>query len=76
MFTSKTNGKSIFFPYAGFSLNGTYAMNGLNGYYWSSTLRTDNSSSAENLFIYKNGVNVIGNERDGGFPIRAVKKAK
>ena len=78
VFTSKTNGKSIFFPYAGFSLSGYYMMNGSNGYYWSSTLRTANSSSAENLFIYKNGVNTAtdGNERDGGFPIRAVKKAK
>ena len=73
-FTSKTNGKSIFFPAAG-NRNGTAPFSpGVNGAYWSASRNSDSygyflsfSSTAE----YVNPQNY--NERRYGFSVRAVK---
>ena len=77
-FTCKINGKSIFLPYAGFCLEGTngYYLNGTNGFYWSSTLNTENSSMAKYLYMSNSAGKAINDMRNGGFPVRAVKKAK
>ena len=49
--TSKTNGKSIFLPAAGWRVGTDRDYEGENGYYWSSTLSSSNSNSARNLYF-------------------------
>ena len=71
------NGNSIFLPAAGFR-NGTGVLNrGSNGYYWSSSLYSDNSNSAYNLHFYCSYYDYYGcsyNSRCNGLSVRPVSK--
>ena len=57
--TSKKSGytnKSIFLPAAGCRYDSSLGGTGSNGYYWSSSLYTDDPGSAYELDLYSNGV--------------------
>lgn len=71
-FTSKINGKSVFFPAAGYG-NGTSIDNvGSYGYYWSSSWISANY--AYNMYFCSSSVNPQGyDSRCGGFPVRPVQ---
>ena len=72
LFTSKTNGNSIFFPAAGY-YNGTSLRNrGTSGYYWSAS--RNGSSYAYYLYFDSGGVYPqYNNSRGLGFSVRAVQ---
>lgn len=69
--TSKSNGRSIFLPAAGYwygnNLNGA----GSRGYYWSCWL-TSYSSSASGLYFYSDKIDYGGSNRYCGRSVRAV----
>lgn len=73
-FTSTANGNTLFLPAAG-GRNGSRLENaGSYGYFWSSSLDTDNSSSAW-FFIFDSGQQVMRfDSRDAGFSVRAVRQ--
>ena len=54
--TSKTNGKSIFLPAAGWRTYTDWNDEGEDGCYWSSTLSSSNSSLALELTFWSSGV--------------------
>ena len=54
-FTSKKNGNSIFFPAAGFRYYDCLYYAGSDGYYWSSSLNTDNPDHACGLY-FRSGI--------------------
>lgn len=63
----------IFLPAAG-NRNGTSLNNqGSNGYYWSSSLNSDNPNNAWNLNFNSSNVNVNNNNRYNGYSVRAVQ---
>ena len=72
-FTDKTTGNSIFLPAAGYRSGNGGAMygNGIDGYYWSSTLY--DSFNANGLYFFSSGVNSWNNSyRSDGYCIRPV----
>ena len=70
--TSKTNGKSIFVPAAGWRY-GTDTYNvGESGNYWSSTLSSSNSYDARYLYFDSSGHNMYYNSRSFGQSVRPV----
>ena len=72
LFTSKANGKTLFFPAAG-SCNGRSVDNvGRHGLYWSSSLNTSNVFSGRSLYSDSGGCYVGNNDRYGGFSVRGV----
>lgn len=70
--TSKSNGKSIFLPAAGFRDNSSLISAAEYGYYWSSSLNTDISSYARYLCFSSYSINVINEDRCYGLSIRSV----
>lgn len=76
-FTSIINGNTLFFPAAGFRYGSElYGVDGCgNGFYWSSSLDTDNPSNAKSFtFDNMNMNNCAGNSyRRYGFTVRAVR---
>ena len=74
LFTSKSNGKSIFFPAGGYS-EGTLVNNKKSeGYYWSTTLYTNAPSFAYNLFFNSSRTDTSFDRRYWGMAVRAVKE--
>lgn len=72
MFTSKTNGKSIFLPAAGDRWGTKEGSQGVYGYYWSGSLSTYSSGNAYRL-NFNSGTEYTGdNFRYRGFTIRPV----
>ncbi len=73
---SRTNGLSIFFPAAGAYYAGGLDGYGKNGYYWSSTRKSDNNDWCCDLYYYSDYINqYIGwLDRFYGMPVRAVTK--
>ena len=71
--TSKQNGKSIFLPTAGCFIGKEVQYCGLFGYFWSGTLRNDNSS-AYCIRFYNDYNNREGYGRSAGFTVRPVCK--
>lgn len=71
LFTSNMNGNTLFFPAAG-DYNGTsHNGRGTNGYYWSSTWRSE--TYARRLSFSSSNVDPQGNDsRRLGFSVRAV----
>ena len=55
-FTSRRNGKSVFFPAAGLCSNGSMGTVGTGGLYWSSTLSVSNPGGAYRLTFLSNSV--------------------
>ena len=72
--TDKTDSsKVLFFPAAGFCVNGSVDYVGSRGYYWSSSLSDDDVSYARSLRFSSGGVGWSGNDdRYSGFAVRGV----
>ena len=70
--TSKTNGNSIFLPAAGYRYDTSLYNVGSNGYYWSSSLNTDNPYYAWNVYFYSSNVYRYINNRFNGFSVRPI----
>ena len=72
LFTSKTNGNSIFFPAAGYYNGSSHYNVGSSGYYWSSSFNS--ADNAYSLYFYSS---VVFPQDDGnrfyGFSVRAVQ---
>ena len=68
------NGNSIFLPAAGLMVGGTLTDVGSDGFYWSSSLRTDNSLYAYGVYFYSDDVYWSYNvdARYYGFAVRPV----
>ncbi|MBO4315766.1 MAG: hypothetical protein J5867_07385 [Prevotella sp.] len=75
-FTSKTNGKSIFLPAAGFLMNGIIRGEGDGAHYWSAVPLSQNSSVAYDLYFYSSNVKLNLVERYIGTSVRPVRPAK
>ena len=73
--TSKSNGNSIFLP-AGYRLGSSLDGAGSGGYYWSSSLYTDNLCSAYGLYFYWSYVDWSYGNRYYGFSVRPVYVAR
>ena len=75
-FTSKANGKSIFFPASGYARDTGVSLRGSGGTYWSSSLRPSNSILGLSLrFQSGDGINPQnGNFRCDGLCVRGVFK--
>ncbi|MBR5061172.1 MAG: DUF1566 domain-containing protein [Prevotella sp.] len=73
-FTSKTNGKSIFLPAAGYHWYGDLR-DGF-GYYWSSTQNPDYASGAYGLYFGSGNANWGSYYRYCGFSVRPVRPGK
>lgn len=72
--TSKSNGNSIFLPASGNRLNASLFDTGSGGYYWSSSLSTDNPSFAWIVLFDSDGVSRDSYYRCGGFSVRPVSE--
>lgn len=73
LFTSKTNGNSIFIPADGYGSNYSMDYVGYIGCLWSSSLFENDADDAWYLHFYMGGVSVYGNNRHYGQPVRGVK---
>ena len=72
--TSKINGNSIFLPAAGYRDDSDLSRAGSNGYYWSSSLYTSNSSNAYSLYFSSGDVYWGSYYRYYGRSVRGVCK--
>ena len=70
--TSKTNGNSIFLPAAGFLIDSSRHLAGSNGYYWSSSLYTDDPRLAWIVYFDSGIVNRFYFTRYYGQSVRPV----
>ena len=70
--TSKTNGKSLFFPAAGYRLGSELHLAGERGIYWSSSLRADYPRDAWYFYFNSFSQYVSNYYRRYGFSVRAV----
>jgi hypothetical protein len=73
LFTSKTNGETIFFPYSGDLAKDEVKARNERGYYWSTTVSEADTSQGMVLFIGPNYVGCYPGKRFGGRPIRPVQ---
>ena len=72
LFTSKTNGNSIFVPAAGYGGNGSMFGVGSYGGLWSSSLREDDTNYAWSLFFNSDNARLNNNNRCNGKSVRGV----
>lgn len=70
--TSKKNGNSIFLPGAGYRWDGNLSYVGSRGYYWSSSLRSNDYDYAYGLYFYSGDWYWNGLYRSYGWSVRAV----
>ena len=70
--TSKTNGKSIFLPAAGWRNGIDTCRVGESGHYWSSTLGSSLSSHARNLYFYSGYHDTSNYSRRNGLSVRPI----
>ena len=70
--TSNTNGNSIFLPAAGYHYSTGLGYAGSRGYYWSSSLLTDDPYGAYGLYFYSSNVSRSGSSRYYGRSVRPV----
>ena len=71
-FTSKINGKSIFFSASGYGAGSSWSYRGSLGDYWSSSFYS--ARNARSLFFNSGGVNPqLNNRRYNGFAVRPVQ---
>ncbi len=76
LFTSKTNGNSVFVPAAGYGHYGSMYGVGSYGYLWSSSLNEDGANCAWGLGFVSSSASISGNlSRYNGFSVRGVKTA-
>jgi hypothetical protein len=71
--TSKSNGKSIFLPAAGFRSDSNPYFPGSYGYYWSRSLHTGYSNSAYDLYFFSSDISWERSNRYLGLPVRPVR---
>ena len=69
MVTSKSNGRSIFFPYSGYVKVDCLYLSGVAGHYWTSTL--NNTTTARSMVVHTSGF-AMSNLRCHGRCIRPV----
>jgi len=69
-----SNGNSLFLPAAGFRWGSSLSYAGSYGYYWSSSLYTDNPGGAWNFDFDSDRQDVNGGNRLDGFTVRAVRQ--
>ena len=74
LFTSKTNGNSIFLPTAGVCNGKKVYQQGYEAHYWSSSLQSDNSYSGIQLRFDADGIWCDGSLRSQGVSVRAVQR--
>ena len=72
--TSKTNGKSIFFPAAGWRSDSSLGDVGENGYYWGSTPDESDASNAYDLYFDSSNHGTGWSYRDVGRTVRPVSE--
>lgn len=72
LFTSRTNGNSIFLPAAGYLYDNDDDGADFNGYYWTSSLDTEYTSLAKFLDFSSGVCNITGTLRNSGFSVRPV----
>lgn len=70
---SGTAGNHIFLPAAGIRSNAVCNGQGVDGWYWSSSLRTGGPYSAWYLVVRSSGANMNGSNRYIGYTVRAVQ---
>ena len=75
LFTA-TNGNSLFLPAAGSRWLGALDEAGSGGFYWSSSLYTDDPESAWYFYFYSDHYNVNARTRDYGLSVRPVRSAR
>ena len=75
LFTS-SNGNSLFLPVAGYRWDSSLNFAGSRGFYWSSSLDTDDPSRAWNFVFISAFQGVNGGNRDDGRSVRAVRYAQ
>ena len=73
LFTSKTNGETIFFPFSGDLAMDEVKVRNERGYYWSATLSETDTSKGMILYVAPNSVACNPAYRFGGRPIRPVQ---
>lgn len=72
-FISSINGNSVFFPAAGYIYNTAIVQQELYGYFWTSTIHTDNNKVYTVYIIQQGGIYSNIDDRFYGIPIRAVQ---
>ena len=70
--TSKSNGKSIFLPDAGWQMDSNVKNAGSYGYYWSLTLNTSEGTSG-NAYVLDFNLGIRAFSRDNGASVRPVR---
>ena len=75
LFTSKTNGNSIFVPAAGYGSYGSMYNVGSSGSLWSSSLDGGDTNYAWGLYFYSDNVGLGGDGRCNGRSVRGVVAA-
>ena len=73
LFTSKTNGETIFFPLSGDLAKDEVKARDERGYYWTTTLTDTDTSKAMVLYMGPSAVKCFPAIRFGGRPIRPVQ---
>lgn len=71
LFTSVANGKTLFFPYAGYVEGSTLQDDGDSGNYWSALLQ--NPQTAFELYASSDNAHIDSDSRCYGYTVRAVK---
>jgi uncharacterized protein (TIGR02145 family) len=72
LFTSKTNGNTLFFPAAGDCFNGSVYNVGSGGYYWSSSRNTSYVVSGRYLYFGSGSCSMSNSGRLYGYSVRGV----
>jgi len=75
LFTAINDSTSLFLPCAGYYLDGDLMYAGEEGYYWSSSLKTNTAYEAKALVIYSDYF-TYSSSRDAGQCIRPVRSAR
>ena len=76
LFTA-SNGNSLFLPAAGLRLeDGSIAMGGIYGNYWSSSLNMDTPNRAWDFTFYAEEYDIYGITRDSGRSVRPVRSGQ
>ena len=73
---SKTNDNTIFFPASGYCGGSSLEDVGQGGYYWSSSLYSSDSNDGQGLYFGSGVLEVDGDTRFGGLPVRGVLSGK
>ena len=76
LFTSRRNGKSLFLPAAGFRNDSSLYLAGSCGYYWLSSLDTDDPNIAWRFYFSSGDFSMYYGDRIYGQSVRAVRSAQ